>query len=77
MDRLLELAQSALAEMRSLISHLRPKTVAEEGLVLALRRHVAERGSQDGLTHADPQPLQPHTPNRTGRYRPASKLSRE
>jgi signal transduction histidine kinase len=38
--------------MRSLISHLRPKTVAEEGLVPALRRHVAERGSQDGLTVA-------------------------
>jgi signal transduction histidine kinase len=51
-DRLLELAQSALAEMRSLISHLRPKTVAEEGLVPALRRHVAERGNQDGLSVA-------------------------
>jgi signal transduction histidine kinase len=49
LDHLLELAQSALAEMRSLISHLRPKTVAEEGLVPALRRHIAERGSQDGL----------------------------
>jgi signal transduction histidine kinase len=48
-DRLLELAQSALAEMRSLISHLRPKTVAEAGLIPALRQHVAERGSQDGL----------------------------
>jgi signal transduction histidine kinase len=52
LDRLLELAQSALAEMRSLISHLRPKTVAEEGLVHALRRHVAERGDRDGLTVA-------------------------
>jgi signal transduction histidine kinase len=51
-DRLLELAQSALAEMRSLISHLRPKTVAEEGLIPALRRHVDERGNQDGLTVA-------------------------
>jgi signal transduction histidine kinase len=51
-DRLLELAQSALAEMRSLISHLRPKTVAEEGLILALRRHVAERGDRDRLTVA-------------------------
>jgi signal transduction histidine kinase len=51
-DRLLELARSALAEMRSLISHLRPKTVAEEGLIPALRRHVAERGSQGGLTVA-------------------------
>ena len=52
LDRLLELAQSALAEMRSLISHLRPKTVAEEGLVYALRRLVAERRDRDGLTVA-------------------------
>jgi len=52
LDRLLELAQSALAEMRSLISHLRPKTVAEEGLIPALGRHIAERGNQDGLTIA-------------------------
>jgi signal transduction histidine kinase len=51
-DRLLELAQSALAEMRSLISHLRPKTVAEEGLIPALRRHIAERGDRDGLSVA-------------------------
>ncbi len=51
-DRLLELAQSALAEMRSLISHLRPKTVTEAGLIPALRQHVAERGSQDELTVA-------------------------
>jgi len=43
LDRLLELAQSALAEMRSLISHLRPKTVAEEGLIPALHRYIAER----------------------------------
>jgi signal transduction histidine kinase len=50
LDRLLELSQSALAEMRSLISHLRPKTVAEEGLIPALRRHVAERGDRDGLS---------------------------
>ena len=52
LDRLLELAQNALAEMRSLISHLRPKTVAEEGLMPALRRHIAERGNQDGLSVA-------------------------
>jgi signal transduction histidine kinase len=49
LDRLRELAQSALAEMRSLVSQLRPKTVAEEGLIPALRRHVAERQRQDGL----------------------------
>jgi signal transduction histidine kinase len=49
LDRMRELAQSALAEMRSLISHLRPKTVAEEGLIPALRRHATERQRQDGL----------------------------
>jgi signal transduction histidine kinase len=38
--------------MRSLISHLRPKTVAEEGLIPTLRRHVAERGDRDGLSVA-------------------------
>jgi signal transduction histidine kinase len=52
LDRMRELAQSALAEMRSLISQLRPKTVAEEGLIPALRRHVAERQRQDGLNVA-------------------------
>ncbi len=52
LDRIQELAQDALAEMRSLISHLRPKTVAEEGLIPALRRHIAERQNQDGLTVA-------------------------
>jgi signal transduction histidine kinase len=52
LDRMRELAQSALAEMRSLITHLRPKTVAEEGLIPALRRHVDERQRQDGLTVA-------------------------
>ena len=52
LDHLQELAQDALAEMRSLISQLRPKTVAEEGLIPALRRHIAERQNQDGLTVA-------------------------
>ena len=36
----------------ALIHKLRPKTVAEEGLIPALRRHVAERQHQDGLTVA-------------------------
>jgi signal transduction histidine kinase len=31
---------------------LRPKTVADEGLVPALRRHIAERRERDGLTVA-------------------------
>ncbi|UCC86050.1 MAG: sensor histidine kinase [Anaerolineales bacterium] len=50
LDRLQELAQSALAEMRFLINQLRPKTVAEEGLVSALRQHVVDRKSRDGLS---------------------------
>jgi signal transduction histidine kinase len=49
LDRVQELAQDALAEMRSLIRQLRPKTVAELGLVPALQQHVAERQSRDGL----------------------------
>jgi signal transduction histidine kinase len=49
LDRVQELAQDALAEMRSLIRQLRPKTVAEQGLVPALQQHVAERRSRDGL----------------------------
>jgi signal transduction histidine kinase len=52
LDRLQELSRDALAEMRSLISHLRPQKVAEKGLVPALRRHIAERQRQDGLTVA-------------------------
>jgi signal transduction histidine kinase len=47
--RLQELAQNALSEMRSLIQHLRPKTVAEEGLIPALKRHFDERQTSDNL----------------------------
>ncbi|HVN54791.1 MAG TPA: sensor histidine kinase [Anaerolineaceae bacterium] len=49
LDHLQALAQSALAEMRSLIQQLRPHTIAEEGLAAALRRHAAERQKKDGL----------------------------
>jgi len=52
LERIQELAQDALAEMRSLIQHLRPKTVAEEGLIPALRRHLAGQQNRDGLTVA-------------------------
>ncbi|MFQ6058037.1 MAG: GAF domain-containing protein [Anaerolineae bacterium] len=47
--RLQELAQGALAEMRSLIFQLRPTAVEEEGLVSALRKHIAAVRSRDGL----------------------------
>jgi signal transduction histidine kinase len=47
--RLEELAANALSEIQSLISQLRPRSVAEEGLPIALRRLVAERHERDGL----------------------------
>jgi signal transduction histidine kinase len=48
LDHLQALAQSALAEMRSLIQQ-HPRTVAAQGLLEALRRHMAERAEQDNL----------------------------
>ena len=50
LEHLHELAQGALAEMRALIFELRPPAVEEEGLVPALRKHVAALKSRDGLT---------------------------
>jgi signal transduction histidine kinase len=49
LDRLQALTTSALRELRSLVAHLRPTLVAEEGLVGAIRRHLAARFLQDGL----------------------------
>ena len=43
LDRLSELAHSALSEMHLLISELRPEKVAEGGLAAALRHHLADR----------------------------------
>jgi len=48
MSRLKGLAQSALDEMRDLISQLHP--VTDEGLVPALRHHLAALESREGLT---------------------------
>jgi signal transduction histidine kinase len=48
-DRLQELAQSATGEIQVLVSQLRPRSLAEEGLPAALRRLVAEREARDGL----------------------------
>lgn len=44
-----ELAADALAEMRTLIFELRPGSLAEEGLVNALRKHVAAVQGRTGL----------------------------
>ena len=49
LERLQNLAQGALAEMRSLIAQLRPKTAVEGGLVEALRRHIDERREHESL----------------------------
>jgi len=49
LDHLQELAQGALAEMRALIFELRPPAVEEEGLVSALRKHLAALKSREGL----------------------------
>ena len=49
LDRLHELAQGALNEMRSLIYQLRPVTVTKAGLITALSQHILERQRQDGL----------------------------
>jgi signal transduction histidine kinase len=63
LDRLHELSQSALAEMRVLISELRPDKVAEGGLAAALRRHLADRHLPESLAVSleveGDQPLSP------------------
>lgn len=47
--RLEELSANALREIQSLVSQLRPCSVAEEGLPTALRRLADERLARDGL----------------------------
>ncbi len=50
LDHLGRLAQAALTQMQVLISELRPERVAEEGLAMALRRHLAERPIPESLS---------------------------
>jgi signal transduction histidine kinase len=50
LDRLNQLAQSALSEMRVLISELRPEKVVGGGLVAALRLHLADRRLPETLS---------------------------
>jgi signal transduction histidine kinase len=47
--RLEELAASALREIQSLVSQLRPRSIVEDGLSTALHRLAAERKAQNGL----------------------------
>jgi len=48
--RLEELAQSAMAEMQTLISELSPQKITEGGLAPALRKHIAERRLPESLS---------------------------
>ena len=50
LDHLNQLAQSALSEMRVLITELRPTSVAEGGLAAALRQHLSSRPLPEGLS---------------------------
>jgi signal transduction histidine kinase len=52
LERLSQLAQNALSEMRVLISRLRPEKIAEGGLVAALRQHLADRHFPENLSIA-------------------------
>jgi signal transduction histidine kinase len=49
LERLEELAASAMREIQALISQLGPRSVAEAGLPVALRQLAAERLERDGL----------------------------
>lgn len=49
LERASELGQGALAEMRALIFELRPMALQEEGLISALRKHLAAVKNREGL----------------------------
>jgi signal transduction histidine kinase len=49
LERLNQLTQSALMEMHTLISELRPDQPAGTGLVMALRQHLSTRNFPEGL----------------------------
>jgi signal transduction histidine kinase len=63
LDHLNQLAQSALSEMRVLITELRPEPVAEGGLAAALRQHIASRPLPESMAVSieveGDQPLRP------------------
>ncbi len=52
LKRLQEMAKDALSEMRSMVQQLRPREVADSGLVASLERHLALRLRRDGLKTA-------------------------
>lgn len=49
LERLHEMAQGALKEIRSFIFQLRPINIVDHGLLSALEQHIRERQRQDGL----------------------------
>jgi signal transduction histidine kinase len=49
LERLEELAAGAMREIQTLVAQLRPRSIAEEGLPVALRRLAGERQTRDGL----------------------------
>ena len=49
LEKIQELSQNALVEMRTLIQELRPHSIVGEGFVKALQKHVLARKEQDGL----------------------------
>jgi signal transduction histidine kinase len=49
LERLEELAAGAMREIQILVAQLRPRSIAEEGLPVALRRLAGERQRRDGL----------------------------
>jgi signal transduction histidine kinase/GAF domain-containing protein len=58
-EYVVQLARSALEEMRALILELRPEALAQDGLVASLRRLVAPMTSRHGLRvtlHVGPEP---------------------
>ncbi len=49
LERVVELARNASREIQVIIKQLRPASIADEGLVTALRDYLAERQARDGL----------------------------
>jgi signal transduction histidine kinase len=50
LDRLNQLAQSAMAEVQTLISELRPEQLTRGGLATAIRQHIAGQALPEGLS---------------------------
>ncbi len=49
LERLEQLATGAMREIQTLVAQLRPRSIADEGLPVALRRLAGERQGRDGL----------------------------